>query len=315
MRGFNGMILKPVSLSTLSNDLAAAHARGGKISGVDLHALHRVLAHSPEDMTVAVEAGISLATLQQELRHGHQWLPVDPPHPAQLSVGALLATNASGPRRFGYGTIRDYLIGIKVALTDGTVIKSGGNVVKNVAGYDLAKAFVGSYGTLGIIVEATFKLRPISEAEQFVQANCQSLEAADKLITAVLDSDLTPVVLDLHNNDARLALVAGFAGTREEVEWQRTRAAELGFTEPSSLAHEEQFQAGPAGVHRLSVLPSKLADALAGLGHAPFVARAGNGIIYHRGTPSPRSRDLPVKLMRRLEEAFDPKNILPELPV
>src|SRR5712692_7088567 len=173
-------------------------------------------------MTVVVEAGISLEALQKKLATRGQWLPIDPPRPEATSIGDVLNANASGPRRFGYGTVRDYLIGIKVALADGRVIKAGGKVVKNVAGYDLCKLFVGSQGSLGVIVEATFKLRPLPEAEQFVQARCESVDKAGQMVDAVLESDLVPVVLDLHNvstfnsrsaND--YCVVLGCAGSRE----------------------------------------------------------------------------------------------------
>src|SRR6185503_18282450 len=124
-----------------------------------------------------VEAGITLAALQQKLSERGQWVPVDPPHADTLTIGALLAQNSSGPRRFGYGTIRDHLLGIKVVLADGRVIKAGGKVVKNVAGYDLCKLFVGSRGTLGAIVEATFKVLPKPETEKIVAATFPTLEA------------------------------------------------------------------------------------------------------------------------------------------
>ena len=112
-------------------------------------------------MTATVEAGMSSGLFRITRRAG-QWLPIDPPNSDRTTIGDLLAHNLSGPRRFGYGTIRDYLIGIKVALANGEIIKAGGKVVKNVAGYDLCKLFIGAKHTLGIIVEATFKLRPLA---------------------------------------------------------------------------------------------------------------------------------------------------------
>jgi FAD/FMN-containing dehydrogenase len=274
--------------------------------------------HTPEDMTATVEAGITLAELQGELAHHRQWLPLDPPHPERVTVAEALNANLSGPRRFGYGTIRDHLIGIKVALADGTIIHSGGKVVKNVAGYDLMKLFIGARGSLGNILEATFKLRPLPETEQFVQARCETLMQADKLIEAVIHSELTPVVLDLHNlpvtAGTAFTLVLGFAGTREEVEWQLQRASTLGFNEPGSLEHEKLFWNDSTPANRLSVLPSKMVEVLRGL-DAPFVARAGNGVIYHRGAATQRKEELPLELMRRVKAAFDPKNLLPELPL
>jgi FAD/FMN-containing dehydrogenase len=316
------MILQPSSLKDLSRGLSHAGALGEKIERVELRALNRVVEHAPEDLTVTVETGITLLALQSELGKRGQWLPVDPPRPERFTIRELLEENASGPRRFGWGTIRDYVIGIKVVLADGRIIKSGGKVVKNVAGYDLAKVFIGSRGTLGVMAEATFKLRPWPEAEAFIQARCESLDPAARLIGLALDSELTPVVLDLHNlavPDAHVAtgytVVLGFAGTREEVEWQLARSRDLGVGESSSLDYEKNFWDNSSPAPRRSCLPSRLEDELARLGQAPFVARAGNGLIYHREASKAPKADLPVKLMRRLKDAFDPKRILPELPL
>src|SRR5215472_11363449 len=216
----NEMILRPTSPSELTELLSNAHARAERISRVDVSAFHRLVEHTAEDMTATVEAGMTLRDFQNELAKRGQWLPVDPPNTGELSIGELLAQDPSGPRRFGCGTVRDYLIGMTVALADGRVISSGGKVVKNVAGYDLAKLFIGSRGSLGVSLEATFKLRPLPEVEKFVQARCASLSDADKLIGTVLSSELMPMVLDLHNTlgkdgqgDVGCALVLGFAGT------------------------------------------------------------------------------------------------------
>src|SRR6185437_11962284 len=237
------MTIRPLNLTDLKTSVSDAHERGEKVTGIDLGALDRILAHSPEDLTVTVESGITLARLQAELARRSQWLPIDPPNPEQLTVGALLAINASGPRRYGCGMIRDHLIGIKVVLADGRLVKSGGKVVKNVAGYDLARLFIGSYGSLGVIAEATFKLRPLPEAESFIQADYRTLEEAEGSIASLLDSELTPVVLDLHNLSTRNipVLVLGFAGSREEVDWQLEKARELGLKEPAGLDYEKRF--------------------------------------------------------------------------
>ena len=303
--------------------MAAAFGQSAGLPAIDLSGLNRIVEHTPEDMTVTVEAGLTLAALQAALgRHG-QWLPIDPPHAERLTIGQLLSTNASGPRRFGCGTIREHLIGINVVLADGRVIKAGGKVVKNVAGYDLCKLFVGSHDSLGVIAEAAFKLRPRPETEQFVHATCESLEKASALIEAVLESDLTPVVLDLHNlasasnaQSSTVFVVLGFAGTRDDVEWQLAKARELNVSAPSSLDYETQFwtERASAAPHRLSVLPSRVTEAVRGLGKLPFVARAGNGVIFYRGGPGPSKEDLPSKLIARTKDAYDPKHLLPELP-
>ena len=311
------MILQPANTEQLSQMLAAAFAKKEKVERVELAALNRVLEYTPEDMTVTVEAGITLAALQAELGRHRQWLPMDPPNLERVTISEILNASLSGPRRFGYGTIRDYLIGITVLLADGTTIHSGGKVVKNVAGYDLAKLFIGSHSSLGVTVAATFKLRPVPELEQFVQAQCDSLEKADQLVEAVIQSAVTPVVLDLHKLSGSLALtvVLGFAGTREEVAWQMACANELGFNQPSALDYATEFWTKVAPAHRLSVLPSKMVTAIRGLNGAPFIARAGNGIIYHRGTATPGTDELPLVLMRRLKEAYDPRHILPDVPL
>src|SRR5437667_7142215 len=283
------MILQPSSLKDLSRGLSHACALGEKIERVELSALSRVVEHAPEDLTVTVETGITLLALQAELGKRGQWLPIDPPRAERLTIRELLEENASGPRRFGWGTIRDYLIGLKVALADGRIIKSGGKVVKNVAGYDLAKVFIGSRGTLGVAGEATFKLRPRPEAEEFVQARCESVDKAARLIGLAVESGLAPAVLDLHNlavstsvASTGFTLVFGFAGTREEVEWQLARSRELGVAEPSRLVYDQIFWNDDSPAQRLSCLPSRVADALNRLGQAPFAARAGNGVIYCR---------------------------------
>src|SRR5690349_19253903 len=153
--------------------------------------------HTPEDMTVTVETSVTLTALQAVLAGARQWLPIDPPNP-DLTLREILDANESGPRRFGYGTVRDYIIGLKVRLADGRFVKSGGQVVKNVAGYDLQKLFIGSGGTLAVPVEVTFKLRPFPERESFVQQRFDALDAAGTAIEAVIESELTPIVLDLH---------------------------------------------------------------------------------------------------------------------
>jgi FAD/FMN-containing dehydrogenase len=266
-------------------------------------------------MTVTVETGLTLGALQAELAAHQQWLPIDPPHADRLPIHDLLAQNLSGPRRYGYGTIREHVIGMRVLLADGRIIKSGGKVVKNVAGYDLMKLFIGAGDSLGIIVEVTFKVRPRPQMEQFVsrQISCGD---AGKCLRSVLDSDVTPVVVDMHRatGKADFKIVLGFAGTIEEVEWQLGMARQLGFADPASLDYETSFWAEGGAVQRASILPSRLAAAVEEVGDCPFVARAGNGTIYYRGAAASlpaANGDLPVGLMRRIKAAYDPRDILP----
>ncbi|HXJ59549.1 MAG TPA: FAD-binding oxidoreductase [Verrucomicrobiae bacterium] len=326
--------LTPADKKELSRALAAADRERQPIRELNLTRLNRVLWFTPEDMTVKVETGITLQDLQTALARSKQWLPIDPPHPETLTIAELLATNVSGPRRFGHGTIREHLIGLQVALADGRLASSGGNVVKNVAGYDLMKLFIGARHSLGFAVEATFKLLPLPQAEAFVQSQPVSFDEAERLTVAVLDSELVPVSLDWHGPIAAPALgvsgvgqaqaqaqarvVMGFAGTAEDVPWQVRRAAALGLTEPANLNYEREFwEELGAAAQTWAVLPSRLARALSELKAVRFVARAGQGLIHYTGgmRPPVKETDPGVRaLSRRIKDTFDPLHILPELP-
>lgn len=311
----------PANLDELSRLLRRAHESKERIGAPDLRAFHRVIEHVPEDMTITVEAGMTLGELQQHLRPQGQWLPVDPPGAESLSLESLFAANASGPRRHGFGTPRDYVIGMRVALADGQVIKTGGKVVKNVAGYDLARLFLGSRGSLGVIVELSLKLRPLPEAESFYQSDFPTPAAAMNFVNRVLDSPFHPVVLDLHRPGAgadSCAVALGFAGAGEDVELDSERARQMGCAAIRGLEYENTFWTAAAGgppVHRRSVLPSRLGEAIAEIGGAPFVARAGNGVLYHRGGPPPMAVASRHDLADRVKAAFDPHHVFPDVPV
>jgi glycolate oxidase FAD binding subunit len=286
---------------------------------MDLSAVNRVVAHRPEDLTVTVEAGLTLAGLQAHLARSGQWLPIDPPGAERLSVGALIAGNASGSRRYGYGTIREHLIGLAVVLADGRLVRSGGRVVKNVAGYDVQKLFVGSHGSLGVIVEATFKVAPLPELERIVQARCDALAEAGGLLDRVWDSALTPVLMDLHNLDGdergrSSSLVLGFAGSREAVEDQLERAQGLGVRDATGLDAQTRFWSVAEPARVLSVLPSRTIETLKGLDGVRFLAHAGNGVIRYRGGVEPQPAVLPWTLLRRVKDAFDPEGRFAALP-
>src|SRR5581483_8682706 len=133
---------------------------------IETNKLTALLEHESPDLTCHVEAGITLADLQARLAAKGQRLALDPPNAQQATIGGLLASNASGPKRLRYGAARDLVIGLRVVQANGEIASSGGRVVKNVAGYDLNKLYIGSLGTLGIIVEANFKLHPLPAAER-----------------------------------------------------------------------------------------------------------------------------------------------------
>ncbi|PYM43303.1 MAG: FAD-linked oxidase [Candidatus Rokuibacteriota bacterium] len=183
-------------------------ARAGLVLG--LRRLNRLVEHEPGDLTVTVEAGMTVGELQAALSGRGQWLSLDPADAERATIGGVLATNASGPRRHLYGTARDLLIGVTVVTAEGAIVKGGGKVVKNVAGYDLPKLFVGSYGTLGVIVEATFKLRPRPDDERLVCVSFDRLKDASAAVRALMASDLIPDAVELL--DATAAFGAGGTG-------------------------------------------------------------------------------------------------------
>jgi len=164
--------------------------------------LTRLLEHEAPDLTCHAEAGITLAELQAKLATKGQWLALDPPDAQQATIGGILSSNASGPKRLRYGTARDMVIGLRVVQASGEIARSGGSVVKNVAGYDLNKLYIGSLGTLGIIVEANFKLQPFPTNERTLILTFSNAEDAMGTVIALLGSLLTPTAIELIDSNA-----------------------------------------------------------------------------------------------------------------
>ncbi|MGO8958525.1 MAG: FAD-binding oxidoreductase [Streptosporangiaceae bacterium] len=162
---------------------------------IDTRLLDQVLEHAAGDLVVSVQAGILLADLAKVVSMAGQRLALDPPDGG--TIGGILATQAAGPLRFRYGAPRDLLIGITVVRADGTIARSGGKVVKNVAGYDLGKLFAGSYGTLGLIAEATFRLHPAPAAAAVIAVDCGDALAAAAAVDAMARSPLAPSAVEL----------------------------------------------------------------------------------------------------------------------
>ena len=194
-------------------------ALGNRPRGVDLvlgiGRLNGMLFHEPADVVASAQAGITLGAFQEELARRGQFLPLEAPVPSRSTIGGILSANASGPSRLAYGMARDWLIGIKVAGFDGTVTKAGGRVVKNVTGYDLNKLYIGSLGTLGVIVDATFKLAPLPQDRATLVAPYPSLSAALSSARELLDKGFGPQALYVVNDEttARLPGLAMADGT------------------------------------------------------------------------------------------------------
>ena len=188
--------------------------------------LDQVLEYEPADLTVTVEAGIRLAVLQAKLAEHGQYFPLDPPYADRCTIGGITATNASGPSRLRFGSARDLVLGMRVVQSSGTVVKSGGKVVKNVAGYDLNKLYLGSFGTLGVITEISLKLQPLPEIERTISLTFADIGEAVNAASEISGSQLLPTFLNLFVNGAPLTdrpepcLLIGLDGHPETVEWQ-----------------------------------------------------------------------------------------------
>lgn len=167
-----------------------------------LSRLNRTVDHEPKDLTATFQAGISLREAQMVLGRNGQFIALDPPFADLATIGGILATNASGPRRLRYGTSRDHVLALRVVHADGLVTKAGAKVVKTVAGYDMNKLYIGSLGTLGIIVEATFKLYPVPDVEKTYLVPFPSIDLAQAVVARILDAPLVPSAVELLNPEA-----------------------------------------------------------------------------------------------------------------
>jgi len=204
-------------------------------NGLSLAKLNRVIDYPARDMTVTVEAGVTMQALAELLATERQRLPIDVPLAGQATIGGVIATNWNGPRRYGQGSVRDHVIGIHAVDGRGMPFKGGGRVVKNVAGYDFCKLLTGSLGTLGVITQVTFKLKPIPEQSVLVGCSVPDLDRAEKLLASLVRSEATPVAIELlagpaweqdpslqslgHCSNSGLYLVVGLEGTFAEVDY------------------------------------------------------------------------------------------------
>ena len=200
---------------------------------LSLERMRRIIDYSPPDLTATVEAGLTLSDFNAVTLRERQWLPLDPPGCRSASLGAIAACNSSGALRLGFGVPRDYVIGLKLVHADGTESKSGGKVAKNVAGYDMNKLYVGSYGTLAIIAELTFKLRPLPDRSSTIVITSKYRGPLFQLARRILGSELQPasVVLTRRlskpvvSSSADDALLIRFidsdAAVEHQVDWVR----------------------------------------------------------------------------------------------
>lgn len=261
---------------------------------ISMRGLARIIAHDPADLTTTVEAGATVEEVNAALGRHHQWLPIDASGDGS-TIGGALATNDSGPLRHRFGTPRDLLIGIRLATTDGRLVKAGGNVVKNVAGYDLGKMMAGSFGTLAAIVSATFKLLPMPAASHTVSAALPDKASAARALAALNDSQLEPLAVELQAQAGRAPyrLLVRFATSPSAAAAQAAQAQALigagecitGDEEAAIWRRYQARAAASAGtVVRMNWLPAALLDVLSLFetlehpnGSVELVARAAVG--------------------------------------
>jgi len=310
------------------------------VDGVELRtkALDRVLEHSQADMVVSVEAGITLEALQEELGKSGQFLPLDPFGSPGHTIGGLLATGWTGPLRLRYGSPRDFLIGIRVALPDGRLASAGGRVVKNVSGYDLMKLHYGALGTTGVIVAASFKVFPKALHDVTVESKHESMAEAWVAAEQVLDMPMAPAAVELFSSGR---VLARFLGSPDAT---RRMVADLGWTAADASVWQEHSTAAPARWARIAAPRHQLRSVLERLGadeqwwaspgsgianwavagsaedvravRAAAVAAGGSLVLmagpgeFRRETGAWGTPPATLHLMRRLRSAFDPNQVI-----
>jgi glycolate oxidase FAD binding subunit len=324
--------------------LAVIPVGGGRASGMGdppiradvlLHTtrLDRVIEHSQADMVVSVEAGITLDVLQVELAKAGQFLPLDPFHSPGHTIGGLLATGWTGPLRLRYGSPRDFLIGIRVALPDGKLASGGGRVVKNVSGYDMMKLHYGALGSLGVIVAASFKVFP-KPLHDVTVASHDGWDAAEEALAA----PLSPSAVELSSDGRVLARYLGSPGAVDRV------VSGLEWDEVERAVWQQHSRSGPEKWARIAVPRSELRKVVEALPeHDRWWASPGVGVAHWAiGTDTLSVRDMRAKaeaaggtlvllaapddfmrevgawgtppptldIMRRIKNAFDPDGVL-----
>jgi glycolate dehydrogenase FAD-binding subunit len=280
--------------------------------GLELHTsqLAQVLDYPARDMTITVEAGLPVDRLLEILREERQQIPVDFSQSEQATIGGVIAANGFGPRQFGQGTLRDYLIGLTAVDAGGRIFHAGGRVVKNVAGYDLCKLMVGSWGTLAVLTEITLKVLPLPETQAWVWTTWDSAEQLDAALAGLLTSETRPIAMEVLNAAAAkqfvqplgqdlptesLALAVLVVGSQKDADWQTHQLLEeLAPHQPLGREIVHNSAAGellntltncaisPSPLtFRAHLLPSKTMEFIEQATHAGFSvqAHAGNGII------------------------------------
>jgi glycolate oxidase FAD binding subunit len=272
--------------------------------------LDRILEHNAGDLTAVLEAGVPLARAQEAFAEEDQMLALDPPDPGGATLGGVVATADSGPLRGRYGGVRDLVVGMRVALSDGTLAKSGGKVIKNVAGYDLAKLFAGSLGTLGAIIELSVRLHPLQPASATAIGRSRDPDELGRALVMVSRAPLEHSGFDVEWAEGAGALLIRFAGMAPHPQAQlaerllREAGLDAEIADEDDRLWTEQRERQRASepteaILRVSALPTRLPDVIRATANAggSLVGRAVLGLSWLR-LPEPTADQ--IESLRRI---------------
>jgi glycolate dehydrogenase FAD-binding subunit len=296
------------SLEEASALLGSAHAEGRRLrigDDITTAGLDRILEHDPGDLTCTVEAGVRLSELGAVLATTGQRLSLDPP--GDPTIGSLLARNVSGPLRHRFGAPRDLVLGATLVLADGTIASSGGKVVKNVAGYDLARLVCGSQGRLAFIARVSFRLHPLPKTSRTLVLEAENLAG---VAARILGSQLQPSAVDILH-PGRVAML--FEGSERAVDAQLAAArASVGGEESDEAVWQESRDRQAASQGRIRFAPGDLATTLAQ--HAEAVVRPAAGLAYVPEAEAEAEADVmdssTARLLAAIRLQLDPQGVL-----
>ena len=276
---------------------------------LEMHRLNVLREHTWQDMTCTVEAGCTWSSLQSGLAQHGQFVALDPLRPEQATVGGIVATNDSGALRLKYGGLRDLIIGMTIVLADGTIAKTGGKVVKNVAGYDLHKLMIGAFGTLGVVTSVNFRVHSKPQCTQSFSVSAPAAEPLGKLLLMLLHAQVSTVAIQLRGSATGFVLDVQLASLAEVLHTQTAalEAMAQGVGLGSQAAQEDVWNARQQQMdHELvckgTMLPSEIArfaERVRGFGGESVIQ--GTGIMI-AGFPAGAADGL-MKLRSELEEA------------
>ena len=285
--------------------------------GLSLAGVNRLVDYPAQDLTITVEAGVTIAELADRLASQRQRLPVDVPHAVQATIGGVVATALAGPRQYRWGNIRDYVIGLQAVDGTGTTFSGGGRVVKNAAGYNLCRLLTGSLGTLGVITQVTLMVKPVAETSAFVAAEVADFDTLKRLLAQLVKTETLPTAIEFlagpawkhhpplatESQSSVGRLLVGFEGTRAEVDWMTGQVPSewksLSVEKTSSVNGETaagiwerlaEFPTHPPGVNgdhslaaRINVLPGATVELVRLLveldQNCSIKSHAGDGIV------------------------------------